>query len=218
MGHGTNNKLQYRDVVNPNRPMRGARERARQAMRAEVAVTVQDLVLEHGYEETTIDDICAAAEISRSTFFRCFHSKDEALFGPTADAPEYLRDRLAARPADEAPWVAMRRALDPMIDRYEGHDERTRRLTRLMVNTPALAARHREKNSRWHELLRPEIARRLGADPADATDPRADAVIAAALGCVEAALTAWTVDGQPRVLSEILDRAMGVAFTPERAE
>ncbi|MFH8470847.1 TetR/AcrR family transcriptional regulator [Streptomyces sp. NPDC017991] len=204
--------------MNRDRTAGGARARARQAMRAEVAVTVQDLVLAHGYEETTIDDICAAAEISRSTFFRCFHSKEEALFGPTAEAPEYLRDALAARPADEAPWVAIRHALNPMIDQYEGHDERTRRLTRLMVNTPALTARHREKNARWHELLRPEIARRLGADPADAADPRANAVIAAALGCVEAALAAWTASDRPRSLSEILDQAMGVAFVPHRPQ
>ncbi len=187
-------------------------------MRAEVAATVQDLVLEHGYEETTVDDICTAAEISRSTFFRYFHSKEEALFGPAADAGEYLRDALTARPSDEAPWAAMRRALNPLIDQYEGHDGRTRRLTRLIMNTPALAAWHREKNARWHELLRPEIARRLGADPADTTDPRADAVIAAALGCVEAALTAWTASDQPRALSEILDRAMGVAFALEQPE
>lgn len=178
-------------------------------MRAEVAAVVRDLVLDHGYEETTVEDICAAAEVSRSTFFRYFPTKEDALFGATADAGEHLRDALAARPGDETPWVAMRRALDPLIERYEADDERTRRLTRLIVRTPSLAARHREKNARWHELLRPEIARRLGADPADGSDPRADAVIGAALGCVEAALTAWTSTARPRPLSEILDRAMG---------
>lgn len=187
-------------------------------MRAEVAATVQDLILEQGYEETTVDDVCAAAEISRSTFFRYFRSKEEALFGASADAGRFLRDALAARPADEAPWVAMRRALNPLIDQYEGHDEHTRRVTRLIVNTPALAALHREKNASWRELLRPEIARRLGADPTDPTDPRADAVIAAALGCVEAALAAWTAGDRSRALSEILDRAMGVAFVAERPE
>lgn len=178
-------------------------------MRAEVATAVQDLVLERGYEETTVEDICGVTGVSRSTFFRYFSSKEEALFGETADAGERLRDALAARPPDEAPWVAMRRALDTLIERYEAHDERTRRLTRLVVDTPPLAARHREKNDRWRELLRPEIARRLGADPDDGSDPRADAVIAAALGCVEAALSAWTASAQPQALSEILDRAMG---------
>lgn len=178
-------------------------------MRVEVATAVQDLVLERGYEETTVDDICAAAEISRSTFFRYFPSKDEALFGTFDDAGERLRHALAARPPGEPPWVAMRRALDVLIERYEAHDERIRRLTRLMVGTPSLSAWHREKNARWQELLRPEIARRLGADPADDSDPRAHAVIAAALGCVEAALAAWTSDARPQPLATILDRAMG---------
>ncbi|MCT2585095.1 TetR family transcriptional regulator [Actinophytocola sp. S1-96] len=182
-------------------------------MRAEVAAAVQNLVLERGYEETTVEDICAAAEISRSTFFRYFPSKEDALFGAVADAGERLRAALTARPPDEPPWVAMRRALDVLIEQYEAHDERIRRLTRLIVNTPALAARHREKNARWHALLRPEVARRLEADPADGSDPRADAVIGAALACVEAALTAWTSNDQPQPLATILDRAMG-AFAP----
>ena len=69
---------------------------------------------------------------------------------------------------------------------------------------------------RWHVLLHDEITRRLGADPADASDPRANAVIAAASGCVEAALIAWTSDNQPHTLAEILDRAMGAAFSPEQ--
>jgi AcrR family transcriptional regulator len=161
-----------------------------------------------------VEDICAAAEISRSTFFRYFSSKEDSLFGGTADVGEQLRDALAARPEDETPWVALRRALDPLLDRYEVGDERTRRLTRLIVNTPALSARHREKNARWHELLRPEIARRLGGDPSDAGDPRPSAVIAAALACVEVTLAAWTSNDRPEPLSEILDRAMGAVGRP----
>lgn len=188
--------------------VRGVRARAREAMRAEVATVVQDLILARGYDATTIDDICAAAEVSRSTFFRYFPSKEDALFGAAVDSGEQLRDALTARPPREAPWVAMRHALQPLIEQYEAHDERTRTLTRLIMDTPVLAARHREKNARWHELLRPEIARRLGADPADDSDPRAYALIAAALGCVEAALVAWTATGQPQALSTLLDRAM----------
>ncbi|MCS7482539.1 TetR family transcriptional regulator [Umezawaea endophytica] len=187
----------------------GIRARARQAMRLEVAAAVQELVLEHGYDETTVDDICAATEISRSTFFRYFSSKEEALFGTYTDSGERLREALTARPLTESPWVAMRRALDSLIERYDAHDERIWRLTRLMVNTPSLTAWHREKNARWQELLRPEMSRRLEADPADDSDPRAHAVIASALGCVEAALTAWASNAEPQALAQILDRAMG---------
>jgi AcrR family transcriptional regulator len=187
----------------------GARERARRAMRAEVAAVVAGLMLERGYDKTTVDDICAAARISRSTFFRYFPSKEDALFGGVADDGERLAAELAARPASETAWTALRRALDPLIAQHDVNDGRFRDIMRLIVTTPALAARYREKNARWHELLRPEIARRLGADPADASDPRANALIAAALGCVEATLAAWTASDQPQALSQTLDRAMG---------
>lgn len=186
----------------------GARARARQAMRTEVASVVANLILERGYDETTVEDICTAAEISRSTFFRYFPSKEDALFADTADAGDKLLISLTARPSDETPWAAMRHALEPLIDHYTATDDRSRRLARLIVHNPVLAARHREKSARWHTMLRPEMARRLHADPNDDSDPRADAVIAAALGCVEAALLAWTTTDQPHTLSALLDTAM----------
>lgn len=184
--------------------------RARAAMRAELTAVVVTLALEHGYEQTTVDDICAAAEISRSTFFRYFPTKEDAVLSGLADAGERLREALVARPDEEPAWTALRHALGSLIDQYDGHEEKTRRLTRLIVTTPALAAKHREKNARWRELLRPEIARRLRIDSADVADPRPDAVVAAALGCVEATLAAWTAAENPRPLPEILERAMSV--------
>lgn len=167
-----------------------------------------ELMMAKGYDETTVDDICAAAEISRSTFFRYFPTKDDALFGLAGDTGERMLAALAARPSGETPWVAMRRALDPWIEEITAGGEHARRLARLIVNTPALAARHRDKNALWYELLRPEVARRLGADPAIVADPRPVAVIAAAFGCVDAAITAWTSNDQPQPLSEFVDRAM----------
>jgi AcrR family transcriptional regulator len=187
----------------------GVRARARQAMRVQVAAVTVDLILERGYEETTVEDICRAAEISRSTFFRYFPSKEDALFGLMTETGQQLLDALTARPPGETPWVAMRRALEPRLDQLTGGDERVRRLIHVIVSVPALAARHREKSALWQALLRPEVARRLGADPADGTDPRADAVIAAALGCLDAALIAWASDENAPRLPDLLDRAMG---------
>lgn len=178
-------------------------------MRAQVADIVRELVLDRGYEQTSIEDICAAADVSRSTFFRYFPSKDDALLAGMTDAGERLLAALEERPDGEHIWVAMRRALDPLIVQYEADDETTRQLTRLIISTPPLAIRHREKSARWHQLLRPEIARRLNLDPSDDYDPLPDAIIAAALGCIEATLIAWTRSPEPRAITAILDRAMG---------
>ena len=186
----------------------GARARARQAMRVQVAAIAVELIMAKGYAETTVDDICAAAEISRSTFFRYFPTKDDALFGLADDTSERLLAALVGRPSGEKPWVAMRRALDPWIEDIAAGGEHARSLAHLIANTPALAARHRDKNALWCEVLRPEMARRLDADPAIASDPRPAAVITAAFGCFDAAIAAWTSSDQPQPLSELLDRAM----------
>lgn len=132
------------------------------------------------------------------------------LFGTSAEAGERLRDALAARPSTESAWVALRRALDTVLEAYDGNDERTRRLTRLVLQT-----RHSPLGIARRTLAgttcsgRPAVARRLGVDPADDADPRVGAVIAAALGCVEAALTAWISETQRKPLPVILDQAMG---------
>jgi AcrR family transcriptional regulator len=173
-----------------------------------VSAIAVELFLRQGYDETTVDDICAAADISRSTFFRYFPAKEDALFGLSSDTGERLLAALTARPSGDTPWTALRRALDPRLEEISGGGVQARRLIRLIQATPGLRARHREKSAEWHQMLRPEVARRLGADPVAVSDPRADALIAAALGCLDAALIAWTATEQPPELAVLLDRAM----------
>src|SRR6266508_2848864 len=51
------------------------RERTRRAVRGELAQLAAGLFVEKGYDETTIDDLAAAAGMSKRTFFRYFASK-----------------------------------------------------------------------------------------------------------------------------------------------
>ena len=190
------------------RPRGGARLLARQAMKAQVSSMAFDLFIERGYEGTTVDGICAVAGISRSTFFRYFSSKDDALLGDTSDAGQELVAALKARPDSDSPWEALRRGMDPLVEHYAAEPDRALRLARLVSTTPALNAWHHEKNAQWHELLRPELCRRLGADEGDAADPRAASLIGAALACVDAAITAWVASGESGQLGHMLDRAM----------
>jgi AcrR family transcriptional regulator len=177
-------------------------------MKAQVSEMALDLFLEKGYEQTTIDDICAVAGISRSTFFRYFRSKEDVFMNETSTAGEELLNALRQRPDDETPWAALRHALDPLIARYTTQSERARRLAELARTTPALATLHQEKPANLHDLLAPEIARRLGSDPRDATDPRPHAMIAAALSCLEAAVAAWIASNGTRQLTQLLKCAM----------
>ncbi|GAB6900194.1 TetR family transcriptional regulator [Kineosporia succinea] len=187
----------------------GARELARRAMKAQVSQMAFDLFVDRGYEETTVDDICEVAGISRSTFFRYFPTKEDVLLSQGTNTVDRVLVALKERPDDESAWNALRQAMKPAIEQYDDGSERRLSLHRLLTATPVLAA-HQQQNklSEWHAVLGPELARRLGGEPDDPSDPASLALVAAALGCLDAALRAWAASADPRPLAEILDQAL----------
>lgn len=189
----------------------GSRAVARQAVTAHVSGVARRLVLERGYEETTVEAVCAAAGVSRSTFFRYFASKDDAVLTDIGDTGDQLLDALRARPLDEPVWTALRNALEPLIGQYDAEPEPGRQLAALVAATPGLAAYQHEKHVRWCAVLRPEVARRIAADPADDTDPRPAAVIGSVLACLDAAVAAWAAAENATSIGSLVDRAMAAA-------
>ncbi|MEH0146994.1 TetR/AcrR family transcriptional regulator [Corynebacterium sp. Q4381] len=72
------------------------RQRKREETRRRIIAEAGSLVDAHGYDNVTVEDVCAAADISRRTFFNYMDSKDEAVLGPvpfqlTADSLERIR-------------------------------------------------------------------------------------------------------------------------------
>lgn len=183
-------------------------------MRAQIADMALDLFLDRGFDQTTVEDICSAAGISRSTFFRYFPSKEDVFAGETSSAVDEILDGLLQRPDDEAPWTALRHSMGPLVEYYASRSERAFRLAALAVATPALATVQRDKQAKFHALITPELARRLGADLDDPTDPRPRALIAGALGCLDAAVAAWIAGNGKQQLGQLLDRAMDAINQP----
>lgn len=186
----------------------GALELARRGVKDQVAQRALDLFERDGYEQTTVEEICAVAGISRSTFFRYFPAKQDVLLYEIAGAGEELLQALRDRPEDEAPWAALRHALGQLNDLYGSRPDHALRVAKFARATPALAMLHQEKLASWHVLLTPEVARRLGSDPDDAGDPRAHALVAAALSCFDAAVASWAASNGTQPIPDLLARAM----------
>lgn len=184
-------------------------------MAMQVSDMALDLFLENGYEQTTVEDICTAAGISRSTFFRYFPTKEDLFTIQTSAAPDELLRALRDRPDDETPWIALREAMSLLLEHYGAQPERARRLARLGRAAPALAMRGGEKLVIARKLITPELARRLGADPHDPTDPRPHALIAALFGCLEATIATWAAGDGTEPLPRILRRAMNAISSGE---
>lgn len=64
------------------------------------------MVAESGLNETTIAQICAAASVSRRTFYAYFSSKEECFFAAYATIVKYLRMETDAAAAEQVGWPA----------------------------------------------------------------------------------------------------------------
>jgi AcrR family transcriptional regulator len=194
-------------VAAPLRAPPTLRNRTARAVRAEIAAVAMRLFQEQGFEKTTVDQIAAAAGLSRTSFFRYFATKEDVVLGHLEELGQKVLDALAARPAQEPPWQALRRAFDLLLEEASALPEQGLAMSRMLHDTPSLQARQLGKQLGWQDLLAPEVARLLGV-PVAASDPRPRALVAAALGCLNAAVDVWTAADGAVPLPDLLDQAM----------
>src|ERR1044072_1761281 len=89
----------------------GLRERKKQRTRDALLRAALELFTTQGYEDTTVDEIAEAAEVSQRTFFRYFAGKEDAAFAVQEIAHTQFLAAVRERPCDEAPLEALRNAV-----------------------------------------------------------------------------------------------------------
>jgi AcrR family transcriptional regulator len=89
-------------------PAVGLRERKKAKTRAAIQQHALRLFQEQGYAATTVEQIAAAAEVSPSTFFRYFPTKEDVVLYDALDP--VLIAAFRAQPAELSPIQAMRAA------------------------------------------------------------------------------------------------------------
>ncbi|MEU4656118.1 TetR family transcriptional regulator [Streptomyces sp. NPDC023723] len=80
----------------------GLRERKKDQTRRALRDAAAGLFADHGFLETTVADIAAAANVSERTFFRYFDSKEALLLPDSADLFARIEEAFRQRPADES--------------------------------------------------------------------------------------------------------------------
>ncbi len=143
-------------------PAETLRERTRRAVQAELLEQAQTLFAVYGYEAVTIDQIASAAGMSRRSFFRYFGSKEALVLGKYDRLGEDLAAALAARPANEPAWTALRRMFDAVIAYVADPDlaARAEEMDRVIQSSDALRAGFLERMERAQHLVVDVLASR----------------------------------------------------------
>lgn len=145
-------------------PQLGLRERKKIKTRTAIRDATYALINEQGYDATTIEQIAERAEVSPSTVFRYFPTKEDIVL--TDEYDPILLEELRARPVDE-PWLdsvryVMKKAIglgmaeEPEVTRLRSH---------LLVQVPAVRSRMMESMSVTGRMLAQAIADRTGLTP-----------------------------------------------------
>jgi TetR/AcrR family transcriptional regulator, regulator of mycofactocin system len=191
--------------------MPAAAGRRRVTSQAELEHVAFELFEVKGFEQTTVDDIAAAAGIGRRTFFRYFPSKNDVPWGMFDLELERMRARLKACPRDVQLMDAIRVALVDFNRVEPGQITLHRRRMELILRVPALLAHSTLRFSAWRAVVAEFVAERTGQRP-DALAPQA--IAHAVLGVAVAAYERW-LDDESAELGTLLDAAMrelGAAF------
>ncbi|MFF1644252.1 TetR family transcriptional regulator [Streptomyces sp. NPDC058240] len=173
----------------------GLRERKKRRTRDALLHAALDLFTTQGYDETTVDEIVDAVEVSQRTFFRYFASKEEAAFAIQEMVESRFLSELLRRPAPEAPFEAMRSAaLCAWSSIGEAIEEIVTvelhmRTYRMIESTPSLLAAHLRRCSDLENQVALLIAAREGLDVDE--DPRPRVAVAAFCGVMRVSGQLW---------------------------
>jgi AcrR family transcriptional regulator len=136
----------------------GLRERKKQRTFDAVSTLAIDMFLERGFDNVSVSDIAAAAEISKPTLFRYFRSKEDLALYRLADHAGEPARVVTTRADDQSPLTALHQHFldglarrdpvtglndDPEVLAYHG----------MVFSTPSLSARVEEFQIRDEQSL-----------------------------------------------------------------
>ncbi|MEU6539059.1 mycofactocin system transcriptional regulator [Streptomyces sp. NPDC047000] len=164
-----------------------------------------ELFAERGFDDTTVDDIAAAAGIGRRTFFRYFASKNDLVWGDFEEQLVRLDALLTAAEAGTPLMDALREAVvefnrfDPAVVPWH------RQRMALILRVPTLQADSAVRYASWRALVAEFAARRLELPASDLLPQLIGSTVLAA--CVTA-YEQWLAD-ENADLGRLLDLAVG---------
>jgi AcrR family transcriptional regulator len=180
----------------------GLRERKKARTRASLREHALRLFRENGYQHTTVEQIAAAAEVSPSTFFRYFPTKEDLVLQDDMDTRMFAA--LEQQPPELSPIAAVRAATREVFGAYTEADlEVLRETTRLTMTVPEIRARALDEFTRTIQVFADAVAQRAGR-PAD--DLAVRAVAGAIMGVIMAITLPWEGWSEERSFEDTFGR------------
>jgi AcrR family transcriptional regulator len=159
----------------------GLRERKKAKTRAAIREAALSLFERQGYASTTVEQVAEAAEVSPSTFFRYFPTKEDVVLADDLDP--LIADAIRAQPPEVPAVDALLAGMRAVIERATPADWAAEpRRQQLFQQVPELRARYLQQLTSAVDLFAGVLAERAGLTESDlASRAVAGAIIGVAL-------------------------------------
>ena len=142
------------------------RERKKARTRASLREHALRLFREQGYQATTVEQIAAAAEVSPSTFFRYFPTKEDVVIQDDIDTRLFAA--IERQPPGLGHVAALRASLREVVATFSSDElEQLREASALQMTVPEIRARMLDDMNRLMHLMTEALAKRTGRAPDD---------------------------------------------------
>lgn len=178
------------------------RAQTRQRSADHVERVALQLFLEQGYDATTVDDVAAAAGVSRASFFRYFQSKEGVVFARAQRDCDRLIETLRRYPTVRTDRAALVAALTEYVDVMREEREALAASMRLVAQHKGLAGCALMIKEEWTRAVARELS--TGAD----VDLEARVLAGSVLNALQLVVEAYVVSGPDADAAPILRAAL----------
>jgi AcrR family transcriptional regulator len=189
----------------------GLREMKKERTRSDIIRVATRMFASRGFDEVTVDEIAAEAEVSHRTFYRYFATKEELVLGARQNGLADFVTMFTKRPKTESVIASVRGAIMDLAASYEHDRDNDRERAALVRSTPSLQQRQNERHAAFENAMVPLIAERLGVDPVD--DIRPALIAGCAVAAIRAATSQWLLGDDNRPLLPIVEQALSMLTT-----
>jgi len=184
------------------------REAKKEHMRRALVDSALRRFIDGGYDDTSLDDICASLLVSPRTLQRYFGGKEQLALAWQYEALDRFRVALAERPAGR-PVAEWWRDYVLHLAELNERTELSREQHRLVLSVPVLHTRRLSIIREYEDLL--TAALEAESTPGDASRVRARLSAVVLLAASEGAFADWVDHDDERSLRELSAAALDVA-------
>jgi len=187
------------------------RDRKKADTRRVLIESAQSLFFTRGFDGVSVEDIVEKTNVSRSTFFRYFKTKEAIVFRNHKPRVAIFKEMLSkAKSNDGKITTAIKNALVSFSGYYDSIKKELLDEYRVVMSSPYLIAKDIEKDRDFEDAIFEEIYKRLGEGQKNRY--RARILAAAIFGCARIVMENWFEGGCKNSLEKLGRESLEILF------